>query len=103
MGRNYRQQYCNKQDAFISVQVSMSDHRLPINNRHKNRQYNHILFIPHIASDVNMTIVNLIEMPVLMLLFYNNTKEIAIVQFKFLVFLYKIYYDKDRHIILLQR
>jgi len=32
-----------------------------------------------------MTIVNLIEVPVLMLLFYNNTKEIAIVQFKFLV------------------
>lgn len=36
-----------------------------------------------------MTIVNLIEVPVLMLLFYNNTKEIAIVQFKFLVFYIK--------------
>lgn len=36
-----------------------------------------------------MTIVNLIEVPVLMLLFYNNTKDIAIVQFKFLVFYIK--------------
>jgi hypothetical protein len=36
-----------------------------------------------------MTIVNLIEVPVLMLLFYNNTNEIAIVQFKFLVFYIK--------------
>lgn len=45
--------------------------------------------IPHIASDINMTIVNLIEVPVLMLLFYINTKEIAIVQFKFLVFYIK--------------
>lgn len=45
--------------------------------------------IPHIASDINMTIVNLIEVPVLMLLFYNNTNEIAIVQFKFLVFYIK--------------
>lgn len=45
--------------------------------------------IPHIASDINMTIVNLIEVPVLMLLFYNNTKDIAIVQFKFLVFYIK--------------
>jgi hypothetical protein len=34
-----------------------------------------------------MTIVNLIEIPVLMVLFYNNTKEI--VQFKFLVFYIK--------------
>jgi len=45
--------------------------------------------IPHIASDINMTILNLTEVPVLMLLFYNNTKDIAIVQFKFLVFYIK--------------
>jgi hypothetical protein len=49
-----------------------------------------------------MTIANLIQILVLMLLIIIH-REIAIVQFKFFVFYIKIYDDNDRHIILFQR
>jgi hypothetical protein len=105
MGRNSKKQYHYKQDAFISVQESMSDHFTIACQLITNIQMNIIIIhfcIPHIASDINMTIADLIQILVLMLLFIIIHREIAIIQFVS-CFLYKIYDDKNRHIILGQR
>jgi len=54
MGRNCKKRYHYKQDAFISVQVSVSDHFIIACQLITNIQMDIVIIyfcIPHIASD----------------------------------------------------